>query len=85
MIFFPGFFDRKTKKSRLTRIRASKELRNYFEDSLQFVDKKINHPKREFVIIRDQLNNKVEYKDNFKTHEIREILVEYNNLLSKYN
>ena len=80
--FFPGFFDRKTKKSRLTRIRASKELRNYFEDSLQFVDKKINHPKREFVIIRDQLNNKVEYKDNFKTHEIREILTEYNNLLS---
>ena len=28
------------------------------------------------------MNNKVEYKDNFKTHEIREILVEYNNLLS---
>ena len=80
--FFPGFFDRKTKKSRLTRIRASKDLRNYFEDSLQFVDKKINHPKREFVIIRDQLKNKVEYKDNFKTHEIREILAEYNNLLS---
>ena len=80
--FFPGFFDRTTKKSRLTRIRASKELRDYFEESLQFVDKKINHPKREFVIIRDQLNNKVEYKDNFKTHEIREILVGYNNLLS---
>ena len=80
--FFPGFFDRTTKKSRLTRIRASKELKDYFEESLQFVDKKINHPKREFVIIRDQLNNKVEYKDNFKTHEIREILVGYNNLLS---
>ena len=80
--FFPGFFDRKTKKSRLTRIRASRELRNYFEDSLQFVDKKINHPKREFVIIIDQFNNKVEYEDNFKTHEIREILTEYNNLLS---
>ena len=79
--FFPGFFDRKTKKSRLTRIRASKELKNYFEDSLQLVDKKINHPKREFVIMRDQLNNKVEYKDNFKTHEIREILAEYNNLI----
>ena len=79
---FPGFFDRKTKKSRLTRIKASKKLRNYFEDSLQFIDQKINHPKREFVIMRDQLNNKVEYKDNFKTHEIREILVEYNNLLS---
>ena len=79
---FPGFFDRQTKKSRFTRIKASKELRNYFEDSLQFIDKKINHPKREFVIIRDQLNNKVEYRDNFKTHEIREILVEYNNLLS---
>ncbi len=80
--FFPGFFDRKTKKSRLTRIRASKGLRNYFEESLQFIDKKINHPKREFVIIRDQLNNKVEYVDDFKTHEIREILTEYNNLLS---
>ncbi len=80
--FFPGFFDRKTKKSRLTRIRASKNLINYFEESLQFVDKRINHPKREFVIIRDQTNNKVEYKDNFKTHEIREILAEYNNLLS---
>ena len=79
--FFPGFFDRTTKKSRLTRIRASKELRNYFEESLQFVDKKINHPQREFVIMTDELNNKVEYKDNFKTHEIREILVGYNNLL----
>ena len=80
--FFPGFFDRKTKKSRLTRIRASQNLQNYFKDSLQFVDKKINHPKREFVIMRDQLNNKVEYKDTFKTHEIREVLSEYNNLLS---
>ena len=80
--FFPGFFDRTTKKSRLTRIRASKGLRDYFEASLQFIDKKINHPKREFVIIRDKFNNNVEYKDNFKTHEIREILVEYNNLLS---
>ncbi len=80
--FFPGFFDRKTKKSRLTRIRASKSLRKYFESSLQFVDKKIHHPKREFVIVKDQLNKKVEYKDNFKTHEIREILAEYNNLLS---
>ena len=79
---FPGFFDRKTKKSRLTRIRASQNLQNYFTDSLQFVDKKINHPKREFVIMRDQLNNKVEYKDTFKTHEIREVLSEYNNLLS---
>ena len=28
------------------------------------------------------MNNKVEYKDSFKTHEIREILAEYNNLLS---
>ena len=80
--FFPGFFDRRSKKSRLTRIKASRVLRNYFEDSLQFIDKKINHPKREFVIIRDQFNNKVEYKDNFKTHEIREILSEYNNILS---
>ena len=32
--------------------------------------------------MRDQLNNKVEYKDTFKTHEIREVLSEYNNLLS---
>jgi len=80
--FFPGFFDRRSKKSRLTRIKASRVLSNYFEDSLQFIDKKINHPKREFVIIRDQFNNKVEYKDNFKTHEIREILSEYNNILS---
>ena len=70
------------KKSRLTRIRASKELKDYFEQSLQFIDKKINHPKREFVIFRDQLNNKVEYKDNFKTHEIRKSLVEYNNLFN---
>ena len=28
------------------------------------------------------MNNKVEYKDSFRTHEIREILAEYNNLLS---
>ena len=28
--FFPGFFDRKTKKSRLTRIRASQEFTKLF-------------------------------------------------------
>ena len=32
--------------------------------------------------MRDKFNHKVEYKDNYKTHEIREILAEYNNLLS---
>lgn len=80
--FYPGFFDRKSGKSRLTRIRASKYLKNKF-DKIIFKDFKINHPKREFLIIVNEDKKKLEYKDNFKTHELRELIVSYNKLLSK--
>lgn len=81
--FHPGFFDRKKNISRLTRIRASKNLVNLFSHSLLLLDKKINHPKREFLILKDKNNLPIEYSDNFLTHEIRELLIAYNNLLSK--
>ncbi len=81
--FYPGFFDRKKKISRLTRIKASKTLTKIFSDSLLTIEKKINHPKREYLIFKDKNNSVIEYNDNFQTHEIRELLLNYNNLISK--
>ena len=81
--FYPGFFDRKKNISRLTRIRASKNLINQFSQSILSVDRKLNHPQREFLILKDKNNFPIEYSDNFLTHELRELLVAYNNLLSR--
>ena len=80
--FYPGFLTEKN-ISRLTRIRASKNLINQFSQSILLVDRKLNHPQREFLILKDKNNLPIEYSDNFLTHELRELLDCINNLLSR--
>ena len=43
----------------------------------------INHPLREYLIVKDLKNRKQEYKDNFSTHEIRELINSYNQIINK--
>ncbi len=81
--FYPGFYDRKTNNSRLSRIRASKILIDFFEKHKLFFNNKINHPLREYLIVKDAKNKKLEYKDNFTTHEIRELINSYNQIIHK--
>ncbi len=81
--FYPGFFDVKKKVSRLSRIRASKDLINEFKKiNLNFSDF-LNIKTRETIFLLDKKNNLVEYKDDFFTHEAREVLINYNYNLSK--
>ena len=80
--FFPGFFDRKSYVRRLTRIRPSKKLKSFFSNSILTIEKKINHPNR-VSNSKDNYKKLLEYSDNFQTHEIRELLTGYNNLISK--
>ena len=67
--FYPGFYDPKTKKSRLTRIRPSKLLGNYFKKIEIHGDENINHSKKEFLLI---YKNGIlyEYDDSYETQEI---------------
>ncbi len=81
--FYPGFYDRKTKNSRLSRIRASKILADFFEKQKLSLNHRINHPLREYLIVKDLKNRKQEYKDNFSTHEKRELINSYNQIINK--
>ncbi len=81
--FFPGFFDAKNNVRRLSRIRASNILKNEFEKINFKGDWNINHQKREYVIGMDLTNKRIEYADNFRSHEIREIVRNYNHQISK--
>ncbi len=71
--FFPGFLDLRKKKSRLSRIKAKDKLITEFKKVKLNKSYSIHHQKREFVYLY-QNNIKREYNDNFKTHELREIL-----------
>ena len=80
--FHPGFFDLKNKKSRLTRIKAKKKLIDEFVKVRLNKSYSIHHQKREFVYLyKNNILN--EYNDNFKTHELREILGLYNRIIQK--
>ena len=80
--FFPGFYDSVTMKSRLTRIKASAKLIDLFK-KLKVSEKiKINHPKREFVIKMDG-NKRVQYSDDFETQDVKEIMFNYNEIITK--
>ena len=80
--FFPGFLDLRKKKSRLSRIKAKDKLINEFKKVKLNKSYSIHHQKREFVYLY-QNNVKREYNDNFKTHELREILKIYNKIIQK--
>ena len=80
--FFPGFFDLRKKKSRLSRIKAKDKLINEFKKVKLNKSCSIHHEKREFIYLYQ--NNIIrEYNDNFKTHELREILENYNKIIQK--
>ena len=79
---FPGFFDSKTKKSRLTRIRPSHYLINHFKRIKKLENGNYNHIKREFLYIFE--NGKLfEYPDSYESGEIRSVMKYYNTLISK--
>ena len=80
--FYPGFYDSVTMKSRLTRIKASAKLVDLFK-KLKVSEKiKLNHPKREFVIKMDG-NKRVQYSDDFETQDVKEIMFNYNEIITK--
>lgn len=83
IVFYPGFFDAKRNIRRLTRIRASEKLIDFFK-SYEFNDYEIlNNKKRENLFLLDTTFKPMEYKDDFNTHEMREILKNYNALMLK--
>ena len=80
--FYSGFFDFMRNKSRLSRICASEKLIQLFK-KVKLPEKiKINHPKREFLIKTDG-KKKIEYTDDFETQDVKEIIKNYNELISK--
>lgn len=80
--FYPGFFDSRTKKSRLSRIRASQSLIYQFQKINSLEVQNFNHFKREFVLIYDK-GKLCEYTDTYETNEIGQVLKYYNRLISK--
>ena len=81
--FHPGFFDTTRKISRQSRIRAKGDLLQAFR-SYSFTANDILFPKnREFILLLNKEKKLTEYSDNFETHEIREILSNYNKILAK--
>ena len=80
--FYPGFFDSIRKKSRLSRIRASDKLVKIFQRTKLPLKIKINHPSREYLI-KTEGKKKIEYSDDFETQDVKEIIYNYNELISK--
>ena len=80
--FYPGFYDTVTMKSRLSRIKASAKLVDLFRKLKVSEKMKVNHPKREFVIKMDG-NKKVQYSDDFETQDVKEIMFNYNEIITK--
>ena len=80
--FYPGFYDAKKNRSRLSRIRPNQRLVNEFRTINLKSSHDIHHKKREYIYLYK--NKKVqEYLDNFKTHELREIFRYYNRVIQK--
>ena len=80
--FFPGFFDQKKNKSRLSRIKPKKKLIDEFRNVNLNNSYSIHHERREFIYLyKNNILN--EYDDNFTTHELRSILDLYNKVIQK--
>ena len=77
-----AFMTRGQKKSRLTRIKSSKMLINQFEKVKLLSTSSINHRKKEYLLIYNE-GKLHEYKDSYNTQEIRVILENYNEIISK--
>ena len=79
---YPGFFDLKKNIRRQTRIRAKGLLLEKFKQLKLTSNQLFDVNKREFIYLTKN-KELVEYNDNFETHEIREILKNYNLIISK--
>lgn len=80
--FHAGFYDTRTKKSRLTRIKSSKILISQFEKIKLLSAQGVNHRKKEYLLIYNK-GKLYEYKDSYDTQEIRVVLENYNKIISK--
>ena len=80
--FYPGFFDTIKNISRLSRIRATEKLIKLFSKVKLPNKLKINHPNREYLI-KTNGHKKIEYSDDFETQDIKEVISNYNDLISK--
>ena len=80
--FHTGFYDTRTKKSRLTRIKSSKILINQFEKIKLLSTHRVNHKKKEYLLIYNK-GKLYEYKDSYDTQEMRVVLENYNKIISK--
>ncbi len=81
--YFQGFYDSKRKISRLTRIRASKFLQDEFKKIKINTLHEIYHKDRENIFLIGKDKVLLEYSDSVETHEIRNSLKSYNNLVLK--
>ena len=80
---YPGFYDAKRRISRLTRIKPSQLIINRFKQYDFSPHQLLNSTKRECLYLIDKNSKLIEYEDNFETHEIREVLRNYNLILAK--
>ncbi len=80
--FYPGFYDKKSKKSRLTRIKPSNLLINHFQRINFSTYQNINHKKKEYLLIYKG-RNLHEYSDTYNTQELKATLENYNQIISK--
>ena len=81
--FYPGFYDCKNGFSRLSRIKASVLLVKEFENFDFNIYEILNLKKRESLFLYDEESRLKEYEDTFETHEIREVIINYNRTMMK--
>ena len=79
---YPGFYDPKSKRSRLTRIKPSFILKNHFKKIKLFHSHKINHRKKELLLI-SKSGSLIEYVDSYETQEKKVVIENYNSIISK--
>ena len=79
-----GFHDRREGgRSRLTRVWPSSRLIALFRDS-QLDPSRIGRADEEVIILKDEQGKKIEYEDTAETYDMRNVVREYNDLLSHH-
>jgi hypothetical protein len=79
-----GFYDRRNGgRSRLTRIWPTVDLIALFRNS-QLDATKVSRVEEEVIILKDKEGKKVEYEDTDETRQMRQVIRDYNDLLSRH-
>ncbi len=79
---YPGFYDSKSKRSRLTRIKPSYILKKHFKKINFLYNHQINHRKKEILLISKN-GCLIEYDDSYETQEKKVVIENYNSIISK--